>query len=145
MVIRYFALIYGAVFLLVGIAGFIPAFVAPYQPTDPSLAISAGAGYLFGLFPVNVLHNIVHAAFGIWGIAAWRSLSQSRLYARAVAIIYAVFVVMGLIPLLNSTFGLVPLHGHDIWLHAALAGVAAYFGFLARSEVTGSTVAHNRG
>jgi hypothetical protein len=23
---------------------------------------------LFGLFPVNILHNLVHLAFGAWGI-----------------------------------------------------------------------------
>jgi hypothetical protein len=41
---------------------------------------------------------------------------------------------MGFIPLLNTTFGLVPLYGHDLWLHAALAIVAAYFGFRSERE-----------
>lgn len=134
MALRYFALIYGVVFAIVGIAGFIPFLVTPYGMADPDLAVNASAGKLFGLFPVNVLHNLVHLAFGIWGIAAWRSLSASRLYARCVAIVYAIFVVMGLFPVLQTTFGLVPLHGHDIWLHLVLAGGAAYFGFAYRTE-----------
>ncbi|MEX0618688.1 MAG: DUF4383 domain-containing protein, partial [Pseudohongiellaceae bacterium] len=114
MAIRKFALIYGIVFLVIGIAGFIPAFVTPYNPADPNLAVTAGAGYLFGIFPVNLLHNLTHAAFGIWGIVAYGSLSGSRLYAQAVAIIYGVFVIMGLIPGLMTVFGLVPLHGNDV-------------------------------
>lgn len=130
MVIRNFALIYGIVFLLVGVAGFIPGLVTgPQPPTDAGLG---AAGLLFGLFPVNLLHNLVHIAFGIWGLAVFRSLSGARLYARSVAIIYAVLAVMGLIPVLQTTFGLIPLYGHDVWLHAALAVVAAYFGWFAR-------------
>ncbi|MFU8814679.1 MAG: DUF4383 domain-containing protein [Pseudomonadales bacterium] len=134
MSIRYFALVYGIVFIVIGLAGFVPAFLAPYGPQHPDLAIETGAGLLFGLFPVNILHNLVHMAFGIWGVSVWRSPLRSRGYARAVAIIYGLFVVLGLIPVLRTFFGLVPLHGHDIWLHLVLAGVAAYFGWMARPE-----------
>lgn len=139
MAIRYFALVYGIVFLVIGIAGFIPAFLAPLEPGHPDLAVEAGSGLLFGLFPVNVLHNLVHLIFGIWGIAVWKNVPRSINYARSVAVIYAVFVIMGLIPLLRTTFGLVPLYGHDIWLHIVLAAVAGYFGFAARVD-TGEAV-----
>lgn len=133
---RYFALVYGIVFLAIGIAGFIPGLVAPPQPTA-DVAAETGFGRLFGLFPVNWLHNLVHIAFGIWGLAAYRAFSQARLYARSVAVIYAVLAIMGLIPVLNTTFGLIPLYGHDIWLHVVLAAVAAYFGFAPESRVEG--------
>ena len=140
MNIRYFALAYGIVFLLVGILGFFPPLLAPFGPSDPELAVTATSGLLLGLFPVNVLHNLVHVAFGIWGIVVWRSVVRSRFYAQAVAVVYAILVVMGFIPGLNTTFGLIPLHGHDIWLHLILAGVAAYFGFVARvDEPVGAT------
>ena len=148
MSIRYFALIYGIVFLIIGIAGFIPGFLAPYDPLAPGLAVDAGAGHLFGLFPVNVLHNLVHVIFGLWGVAVWRSVGGSRNYARVVAVVYAVFMVMGFFPVLNTTFGLVPLHGNDIWLHALLAAIAAYFGFVARpaeTRVPGTTADERRG
>jgi hypothetical protein len=130
MNVRYFALIFGVVFLLVGIAGFIPALVAPVEA--PAEHAAATTGHLFGLFPINPLHNIVHILFGIGGIAAYRSFSNARLYARVVAIAYAALMVFGLIPGLNTLFGLVPLYGHDVWLHAVLAAVAAYFGFFSR-------------
>lgn len=134
MAIRTFALVYGIVFLVVGVAGFIPGLVTPFGPTDPELTVTAGAGRLFGLFPVNLLHNLVHVVFGLWGLFAYRTLPASRGYAKAVAVIYGLFVVMGFIPGLMTTFGLVPLHSHDIWLHLLLAGVAAYFGFVARAD-----------
>ena len=43
---------------------------------------------------------------------------------------------MGFIPALrlHTTFGLVPLYGNDIWLHAVLAIVAGYFGFVYRRD-----------
>ncbi len=32
----------------------------------------------------------------------------------------------------RTTFGLVPIYGHDVWLHAVLALIAAYFGWVNR-------------
>ncbi len=136
MTIRNFALVYGIVFLLIGIAGFIPGFVTPLEPGDPELGVTAGAGRLFGLFPVNVLHNIVHLIFGVWGLAVYKNTAAAITYARSVAVIYALFVVMGLLPVLQTTFGLVPLHSHDIWLHLLLAAGAAYFGFVVPRQAT---------
>jgi hypothetical protein len=98
----------------------------------PDLAVDAMYGDALGIFPVNLLHTLVHLAFGIWGLVAYRSWNAARGYAKAVAIVYAAFVVMGLIPGLNTTFGLVPLFGNDIWLHVLLALPAAYFGFMHR-------------
>ena len=135
---RSFALAFGVVFLLVGVAGFVPALVSP-PPAGPDVAADAGFGRLMGLFPVNALHNLVHVAFGVWGLVAYRNPSAVRLYARAVAVIYALLAVMGLVPGLNTTFGLVPIYGHDVWLHALLAGVAAYFGFVAAPEAEDRT------
>lgn len=128
---RYFALIAGILYGLIGIAGFVPGFVQPPPEGSPSLAVGAGYGYLFGLFPINVLHNLVHLGLGVWGLAAYGSFSAARIYARALAIIFGVLTVMGLLPVLSTIFGLVPLFGHDIWLHALTALVAAYFGWRA--------------
>lgn len=128
---RTFALIFGIVFLAIGVLGFVPGVVQPPE-AGVDLAFEHGHGRLLGLFPVNTLHNIVHIIFGIWGLAASRSLGGAKGYAKAVAIIYAVLMIMGFIPALNTTFGLIPLYGNDIWLHAVLALVAAYFGFMHR-------------
>jgi hypothetical protein len=135
---RTFALIFGIVFLIVGIGGFIPGLTTDAVP-DPGLRVTHGYGHELGMFPVNTLHNIVHLIFGVWGLAASRSFGAARGYAKGVAIIYAVFVVMGLIPGLHTTFGLVPLYGADVVLHLLLAVVAAYFGFIRRDVVTDRT------
>lgn len=135
---RTFALVYGLVFTLVGLLGFVPGLVSP-PVGHPDLAIDGMHGRLLGLFPVNWLHNLIHLAFGIWGLAASRGWGASRAYARSVAVIYAVLAVMGLIPGLNTTFGLVPIHGNDIWLHALLAAGAAYFGWFVRAPAAVTT------
>lgn len=128
---RMCALILGCAFLVAGVAGFVPGLLVPPQR---EIAVDAMHGLLFGLFPVNVLHNLFHVAFGIWGVAAYRSFSGARTYAQVTAVVYAVLIVMGFIPVLNTVFGLIPIYGHDIWLHALLAAPAAYFGFFVRPE-----------
>lgn len=139
---RTFALVLGIIFLVVGVAGFIPGLVTP---ATEDIAFDAMHGRLFGLFPVNALHNLFHIAFGIWGVVAYRSFTGARTYAKVTAIVYAVLVVMGFIPVLRTTFGLIPLYGHDIWLHILIAAAAAYFGFRsADREVTAMAPADDR-
>ena len=128
---RTFALIFGIVFLAVGVLGFVPGMVQPSMG-DHDVSMTQNYGDLLGLFPVNLLHNIVHVLFGLWGILAYKSLAGARTYFRAVAIIYALLTVMGLVPALNTTMGLIPIYGNDVWLHALLALVAAYFGWMNR-------------
>ncbi len=151
---RTFALIMGIVLLLSGIAGFIPGLVTHVEPvTGPAPGATGAAttadvvdagGYLLGLFPVNTLHNLVHVVWGLFGIVAYRSFRNARTFAQATAVVYAVLTVFGLIPGLNTTFGLIPLYGHDVWLHALIAIVSAYFGFARAADadavVDGGTV-----
>ena len=136
---RTFALVFGIVFLLVGAAGFLPGVTLLPPYSHPEVHVGKLFGYEFGLFPVNILHSLVHLAFGVWGLFVYRSLKGAKLYAKGVAIIYAVLTVMGLIPTLNTVFGLIPLFGNDVWLHALLAGIAAYFGFIQRESGAGES------
>lgn len=129
---RRFAQILGVAFLLVGVLGFIPAINQPHEH-DPNLTVEGpGTGYLLGLFHVNVLHNAVHLLFGVLGLVMSGSVASARNYARLVAVAYLLLAVLGLVPAgrMNYTFGLVPIHGHDVWLHALIGLVAAYFGFV---------------
>lgn len=127
---RYFALAVGIVYLLVGVMGFIPGLVQAPPVTAPSLTVDAGYGYLLGLFPINILHNIVHLAVGIGGIAGFRNVGSARLFARFLAAFYGVLALLGAFPVLNTSFGFIPIFGNDIWLHASTAAIAAYFGFI---------------
>ncbi|MBD2778447.1 DUF4383 domain-containing protein [Iningainema tapete] len=147
MLERYCALIIGIVFLLLGVAGFIPGLVslpgttASYVPPDQtSSAYAMGFGYVFGLFPTNFLHNIVHCAVGLLGIASFTSLSGTRLFNLSFAITYILIAIMGLLPFANTTFGLMPVFGNNVWLNALTATAAAYYGIVIPSKVKGSSL-----
>ena len=129
--IRTFALIFGIIYLLVGISGFIPGLVSHHADLPP-IAVDSFYGRLLGLFPVNILHNIVHLLVGAWGLLSSRSVGGARLFGKGLAVFYGLLTILGLIPLTNTMFGLVPIFGHDVWLHALTALIAAYFGFVAR-------------
>lgn len=133
--VRTFALIFGIVYVLVGILGFVPGLAAAPAAGDTH-NVQFGHAYLLGLFPVNALHNIAHLIIGIAGVLASRSFGGARLYAQVMAIAYGLLAIMGIIPseAINTTFGLIPLYGHDVWLHALSALLAAYFGFVARND-----------
>jgi len=124
-----FALIIGIAYLAAGLLGLVPAALRPPPPDAPPTHFTLLYGYLLGIFPVNVLHSAVHLAIGAWGIAAWHGLSHPLVYARSLALFYGALAVMGLIPGMATLFGMLPIHGHDVWLHAGTAAIAAYFGW----------------
>ena len=140
---RYCALGLGILFTVLGIAGFVPnllslpATSAPYIPVEPSNSIYAsGFGFLFGIFPTNLLHNLVHLVVGIFGLAASSSLGGARVYNRAFAIAYILIVVAGLLPVTKTAFGLMPLFGNNVVLNGITGAIATYFGFLKPTPVT---------
>ncbi|WP_088891986.1 DUF4383 domain-containing protein [Leptolyngbya ohadii] len=128
--IRFTALGIGLLFLLLGLAGFVPAFVAP-----PDFVPAMGFGYLFGLFPTNYFHNAIGILVGLWGIAAFTSLTGSIVFNRIFAIVYALGAVLGLIPFTNTLFGITPLLGNNVWLDALVAGIAFYYGFVKSAQI----------
>lgn len=123
------ALVFGVVFSLIGLLGF---FSSPPDPAAPPLTLDHGHGMVLGLFAVNTLHNVAHLLFGILGIAAGSGvLLSARAYFQLIAVAYVLLAILGLIPATQTAFGYIPLWGNDVWLHAAIAAVAAYFGFAA--------------
>jgi hypothetical protein len=129
--IRFSALSLGLLFLILGLAGFVPAFVAP-----PAGSVSAtGFGYLFGVFPTNYFHNAIGILVGLWGIAASTSLSGAVVYDRIFALVYAASAILGLLPFTNTFFGITPLFGNNIWLNAIVAAIAFYFGFIKSADI----------
>ena len=108
--IRRFPLIFGLVYTLVGIAGFIPAFLSPPPPDTPQLGVTALNGYLLHLFPVNILHTILHSLAGLLGLAVASSTERSTVYAKTIAAVFLLLAVLGLLPAANTLFGLLPLH-----------------------------------
>jgi uncharacterized protein DUF4383 len=135
MRIATFALFLGLAYISAGVLGLVPAALYPAPGDAPPTRYNVLYGYLLGLFPVNALHSIVHLAIGVWGVLASRRVLSPKLFARALAILYGVLALLGLIPGVNTLFGLLPLHGHDVWLHAATALLAGYFGWRTEHEV----------
>ena len=134
MLTRRFALIVGVIYLLVGIGGFIPGLANAAPSGSPSLTVDFDYNFLAGTFPINVLHNIVHILIGLAGIATSTRLGTAKNFARGLAVLYLVLGIMGMIPGLNTMFGLVPLFNGDVVLHLLTAAVAAYFGFVHRDR-----------
>ena len=91
---RTFALIYGVVFIAVGILGFgvVPGLLE--GQSGSGLQVS---GMLLGKFHVNGAHNIIHILFGLWGLVASRSPGGAIGYFKAVSVIYILLAVLGLI------------------------------------------------
>jgi len=119
------AAVFGVVFILVAIVGFIAPGGMAMQPTDPATSAQA-----LGIFPVNLLHNIVHLLFGLWGLAGSRSWGGSVSFLKSGGIIYAGLTVLGFVA--PDGFGMVPLGGNDVWLHAVLAIAMLGIGFTAK-------------
>ena len=127
MAIGTLATVFGIVFLLVGLLGF---FAAPPPVGAPPLTMDHGHGLALGLFPINTLHNIVHLLFGALGLmAAGGAVMSARGYFQFLALAYGALAILGAIPATQTTFGLIPIYGNDIWLHALLAVAGGVIGF----------------
>lgn len=111
----------GAVFLLVGVLGFIPGITSNYEAL--SFAGHDSEALLLGIFQVSVLHNIVHLLFGIAGILMSRTVGQARNYLLYGGVIYLVLWLYGLVIGQDTAANFVPVNNADNWLHFVL-GVA---------------------
>jgi hypothetical protein len=130
------ALAVGAVFLLVGIAGFIPGITTDYG--DLGWADHDSTAKLLGLFMVSVLHNLVHIAFGVSGLALGRAPRTAKLYLIAGGFVYPVLWVDGLLIDQTSAGNFVPVNTADNWLHFALgAGMVSIGAALGTRSLAG--------
>lgn len=104
----------GVVFLLVGIAGFIPGITTNlYDGLE--FAGDDGTAELLGLFQVSILHNIVHALFGI-GILMAATPQGARTFLLGGGAIYLFLFLLGII----GGADWIPANDADDWLHLAL-------------------------
>src|SRR5690349_1940029 len=124
-----FALVFGLAYFVIGLLGLVPAMLVPPPADAPPTTLALVYGYLFGLFPVNIVLSLVHLVIGAWGLSARKDPAYSAIYARSVAVLYGVLAVLGLLPIMNTLFGMMPIHSGDVWLHGATAVIAAYFGW----------------
>jgi hypothetical protein len=123
--------VFGVIFILVAVLGFI-------SPGGLVMAMDPTTGMVLGVFPVNLLHKIVHQAFGVWGLIGSRTWSGSKSFFSAGGVIYVVLTLVGFLSPMG--FGLVPLGGADIWLHAVLAIAMLGIGLTAKPAALAPTV-----
>ncbi|HVM28684.1 MAG TPA: DUF4383 domain-containing protein [Mycobacteriales bacterium] len=111
------ALVFGAIYTLVGLAGFFVSETFAEQ-TDNNL---------LGIFQVNNLHNIVHLLIGVALIAASRRLDTARGANLAIGATYLVLGVIGWF-IQDTNANIIALNEADHLLHlasgAVLLGVA---------------------
>ena len=107
------AMAVGAVFLLVGILGFIPGITTNYD--EMKFAGEDSRAELLGLFQVSILHNIVHLLFGV-GILMARTVDGARTYLIGGGVIYLALWILGLI----GGADWIPANNADDWLHLLL-------------------------
>lgn len=129
------AAVVGAVFLLVGVAGFIPGVTTNYDTME--FAGHHSEAELLGVFEVSVLHNIVHLLFGVAGLALARSWSGARAYLVGGGLVYAVLFVYGILVEEESTANFVPVNAADNWLHLLLAAGMIALGLALGRSTTG--------
>ena len=108
----------GAVFLLVGILGFVPGITSNYDTME--FAGHKSHAQLLGIFQVSVLHNVVHLLFGVAGLALARRVETARAFLIGGGAIYLVLWVYGLVVDMRSNANFVPLDDADNWLHLLL-------------------------
>jgi hypothetical protein len=125
------ALAVGAVFLLVGVLGFIPGITTHYDSME--LAGHESRAKLLDVFQVSVLHNVVHLLFGVAGIALSRRADTAFAYLVGGGAIYVVLWIYGLLVDKQRDANFVPLNDADDWLHLVLGVAMIAMGLVGRN------------
>ena len=121
-------LLIGATFILVGILGFIPGITSHlYGGLD--FAGHNSKAELFHVFQVSWLHNLVHIAFGLVGLAFASSAATARLYLIGGGVVYLLLWFYGLLIDQAGGANFVPFNTADNWLHFALGTGMIVLGF----------------
>ncbi|GAA3473226.1 DUF4383 domain-containing protein [Nonomuraea roseola] len=122
------SLVVGAVFLLVGVLGFIPGVTSDYG--DLRFAGHHSDALLLGVFQVSILHNIVHLLFGVAGILLARTWAGARNFLIGGGVIYLLLWLYGMVIDRDSAANFVPVNVADNWLHFVLGVGMIALGFL---------------
>lgn len=113
---RPFAIIFGIIFLVIGIGGFIPSFVSE--------------NHLFATFRVNIWLNILHTASGLIGLGVgFGTIRASTLYFQIIGIVYSILAILGFIYGDKAIFGIFASNDPNTWIHVILAVAALILGF----------------
>ncbi|NEE02382.1 DUF4383 domain-containing protein [Phytoactinopolyspora halotolerans] len=136
------ATVVAAVFLVIGVMGFIPGITTDFD--EMQFAGHESEAMLLGVFQVSILHNIVHLLFGVVGLFLGRSFAGARNFLIWGGAVYAVLWLYGLFVDEESSANFVPLNSADDWLHLVLAlGMVLLGVFLGRTPRGAAGTAQN--
>ena len=109
-------MLFGIVFLAVGILGFVPGITTNYM--------------LLGIFMVNPMHSIVHIVSGaIFLFASMSGAGAARLWFQIFGVVYAIVAILGFMTPNGLLLGLISNNPADTWLHVVLAVAMLGIGF----------------
>ena len=128
--------VFGLVFLLVGIAGFVPGLTQDTGRLE--LFGTDSHAELLGIFRVSVLHNVVHALFGIGLLAAARA-SWSAAYLIGGGIAYGAVAAYGFAVDQAGAANFLPINHGDNWLHLGLMAAMVLVGLAGLAAARRST------
>src|SRR5438876_414948 len=116
-------MLFGLVFLAVGILGFVPGVTKDDM--------------LLGIFMVNATHSVVHIVSGaIFLFASMSGAGAARLWFQIFGLVYAVVAVMGFVVGDGMIFNLISNNRNDTYLHVVLALAMLAIGFLSPKQST---------
>lgn len=122
MILKKAAVLFGIVFLLVGLLGFVPA-VAPN-------------GMLLGIFHVNAAHNVVHLLSGAVALGCgFASVAASQMFFRIFGVVYGLVAILGFVQGNALLLGMISNNMADTWLHVAISAAALVLSFAVREPV----------
>jgi Domain of unknown function (DUF4383) len=114
--VKTLGILFGIVFLAVGILGFVPGI------TNNEM--------LLGIFHLNAAHSVVHIVSGaIFLFASMSGAAGARLWFQIFGVIYAIVAVLGFMNGDQPILGLISSSMNNTWLHVVLAVAMLAIGF----------------
>ncbi len=117
MNVQKLAKVFGIVFILIGVLGFVPGVTTN--------------GHLLGVFEVDTLHNVIHLLTGIVAWLAASSSSNSKLFFKVFGVVYLLVTALGFL-MGGDILGLFMVNMADNVLHLVIAVVALWAGFMSK-------------
>lgn len=113
---RLFAFLFGLIFLIIGIAGFVPGLVSHE--------------HLGHVFHVNVWLNLLHTFFGLFGfLVAIIGRETHRFYFQATGVVFGFLAILGFVYGDRDILGFFASNSPDTWFHVIMAVPALILGF----------------
>lgn len=134
------AMLFGIVFALVTVLGFIPGITTDY---DDLTRFDGEGAKIFGIVGVNVLENIVHGLYAVAGFLAAASWAASKNYFIWGGVAYLAIWLYGLLGGSDedSSANFLGMNSASDWLHFLLGVTMIAIGYLLSRRVTADRTA----